>query len=119
MSAEELITISDRLQNWIFNTWSEVKVHREIPIRHRLVNGTLIEGTADLVLETNEGLVIIDHKTFPGNKDQCRRKALEFAGQLDAYVNALETATGKDVIGKYIYFPISGYVVLIPRPKRI
>ena len=38
-------------------------------------------------------------------------KAKSFAGQMVAYRAAIETATGAPVIGTFIHFPISGYLV--------
>lgn len=111
ISPEDLITISDRLYNWISETWPDAKLHREFPIRHRLENGTLIEGTADLVVEIADGLVIIDHKTFPGTEEQCRDKALEFAGQMEAYAQALELATESTVLEKRIHCTVPGFLV--------
>lgn len=113
ISSEDLLRISDRLHNWISQTWPDAEIHREYPIRHRIENGTLIEGTADLVLETPDGLVLIDHKTYPGGHQQCLEKTREFTGQLNAYAQALHLATGTPVIETHIHYPTSGYLASI------
>ena len=68
-------------------------------------------GAADLVLETPDGYVIIDHKTFPGGQGALLEKAKSFAAQLIAYRTALEKATKIPVLSTWIHFPISGYLV--------
>ena len=68
-------------------------------------------GTVDLVLETSDGFLLIDHKTFPGGVDDLTQKAKSFAAQMVAYRAAIETATGTPVLGTWIHFPISGYLV--------
>ncbi|MFB6306485.1 MAG: hypothetical protein ABEH43_05780, partial [Flavobacteriales bacterium] len=66
---------------------------------------------ADLVLMTPEGYILIDHKSFRGGRDQVEAKAREYAGQLALYKEMLEQATGEKVLGTFIYFGVSGWVV--------
>jgi ATP-dependent exoDNAse (exonuclease V) beta subunit len=77
----------------------------------RLKSGSTLRGIADLVLETSEGYIVIDHKSFPGGSDKIIEKASSYAGQILAYAEAIRTATGKPVIGCYIHMPVAGVVV--------
>jgi ATP-dependent helicase/nuclease subunit A len=73
----------------------------------------VIRGTVDLLLELDHGLVILDHKTFPGDRAAAEAKARSFAGQLGAYAWALTKATGKPVLSKHVHMPMVGVVVEI------
>ena len=86
------------------------EIRREWPLSFKL--GPLeIHGAGDLVLETPNGYVVIDYKTFPGRESELIEKARSFAAQLVAYRMALEKATGIPVLNTWIHFPISGYLV--------
>ena len=72
---------------------------------------TLI-GYADLVLETPDGLVLIDHKCYPPEDETLLRQTAEgYAPQLLSYATLLEMATGRKVIATLIHFPLAGRVV--------
>ena len=69
-------------------------------------------GSIDLVWKTGEGDILVDFKTCPmGPKAvldaESEHYAGWYAGQLDAYHDALEAA-GENVIKRYIYYPVSG-----------
>ena len=117
VEAAQLPGASDRLAQWIESTWPGATWRREWPLLHRLPDGTVLRGVADLVLETDTGLVLLDHKSFPGSRAQASARAGEYAGQLAAYVGALEAATGKTVLGAYIHLPVSGLVVAVGLPE--
>jgi hypothetical protein len=68
-----------------------------------------VQGTIDLLIEASDGVVIIDHKSFPGGVSQLCDKALEFAPQLAAYAHVL-TAAGLQVTAMYVHFPLGAYV---------
>ncbi len=118
IGVDSLLQITDRLTAWITENYPTARGYREVPFCHPLDNGTIIEGSADLVLETDKGFVIIDHKTFPGSREQCIEKAKTFSGQINAYAEALEAAVDKKVLETYIHFPISGYLIGIEGDSR-
>ena len=76
----------------------------------RLKTGSTLRGVADLVLETRAGYVVIDHKSFPGNRDKAVEKAASHAGQVLAYAEAIRAATGRPVAGAWIHLPVAGLV---------
>ena len=84
---------------------------QEWPIRHRLPDGSVVRGFVDLVIEIDEGLVVIDHKSFPGTLTDEHKKVQEYAGQLGVYGEALAAAEGKPVLAGYIHLPVSGEMV--------
>lgn len=92
--------------------WPGAIWHREIPIRVRIGSGDSarrVNGEIDLLLETDTGYVVIDHKTY-GNPDETavRQHAERYLPQLAAYGRALETLGGKPVLGYWLHFGIAG-----------
>ena len=78
-----------------------------------LDNGQRMNGWIDALIETEEGWIIIDHKSFPGRRSEWDQKALSYSGQLDAYRQAVERATDWPVISQWIHFSIGGALMEI------
>ena len=98
--------------------YNPTKVWREFSLN--LVaeaNREVITGIADLVLETEGELVLVDHKTFRGSFDKQvmnRENAFyagKYNGQLSSYKNLLEQATGKKVSAGLIHYVMQGRLV--------
>jgi ATP-dependent exoDNAse (exonuclease V) beta subunit len=74
-------------------------------------NGQLVDGIADLVIETEHEVILIDYKTFTGDSAQMQWKAKTFSGQLKLYMDILKRGfQGKKIRGG-IYFVMKGVVV--------
>ncbi len=115
LSVEALLAAGDRLREWIVRRWPNAIWHPEYPVSAlvELPGGARrVRGTIDLLLETDEGLVVIDHKSFPGPSERWSEKARELAPQLQAYAQVLEMARAV-VVGKWIHFSIGGGVVRV------
>lgn len=113
MSPESLLLASERLHNWISSKWPKGVLRREYPVSLLQENGSIVSGIIDLLIETPDGFVIVDHKSFPGNLEETKKKAAGFAGQLGVYAEAVEIATGRDVIGCYLHFPVGAIMLQI------
>jgi ATP-dependent exoDNAse (exonuclease V) beta subunit len=83
----------------------------EWPISLVLDNGQRMHGWIDLLLETEEGYIIIDHKSYPGGSSKWPQKALSYSGQLAAYRQAVIKATHQPVISQWIHFSVGGGLV--------
>ncbi len=108
----------NNFHSYILSNYAPLHWHKEIPltaVEHN--NGTITMGIADLVLETKEGLVLIDHKTFPGNFEtmalDCNHEhyAGRYASQLGQYKSILEKTTGKKVIASLLHYVVQGKMV--------
>jgi ATP-dependent exoDNAse (exonuclease V) beta subunit len=76
-------------------------------------NGQLVDGIADMVVETADEVILIDYKTFTGDKAAMQFKAKEFTGQLKFYMDILRKGfLGKKVKGG-IYFVMRGVMVWV------
>ena len=111
LTVDSLIEMSSRLHRWIGSNWPGAVRSSEVPLTMQDENGSIITGTADMVLDLGDRIVLIDHKTFPGSRTQAVEEAIGYAGQLGAYRRMLEASTGKPVIACYIHCPVPGIVV--------
>jgi len=108
-----LLRSGDQLRAWIDASWPKATWHRELPITGMIATGEgprRIDGTIDLLLETNDGVVLIDHKSYAGRRHTWRDRAGEYAPQLAAYAEVLRMA-GKNVSSQWISFAITGGAV--------
>jgi ATP-dependent helicase/nuclease subunit A len=113
LKPEDLLEISDRLYKWADGKWPGSKWHREWPTFQKLETGSVTRGVTDLIIETPEGLIIIDHKAYPGRASDARDFALADAEQVQAYANAVNLAAAKPIIAMYIHLPLIGAQVAL------
>ncbi|MGD0679778.1 MAG: UvrD-helicase domain-containing protein [Polyangiaceae bacterium] len=107
-----LVRAGDQLRAWVASHWPNAIWHREYPVTAVVSTqqGTRrVQGTIDLLLETPEGNVIVDHKSFPGGPSQWAAKAGTYAPQLAAYAHVL-SAAGRRVLGLFVHFTLGGGV---------
>ncbi len=118
-NADEVIRAWNNLQGFLKKEYGEsVASMHERPFRHLKNDGSLVVGSIDYVYKTSQGSVLIDYKTFPQvqavTDPTSEHFAGYYAGQLDTYEDAL-VESGEKVIKRYIYYPVSGLLVEIPR----
>lgn len=104
----DLVRCGDGLRAWVAAHVGPAEWLREWPVRWALADGRLMIGEIDLVLDVGDGLVVIDHKSFPGDPDERDRRAVHHAGQLAAYGAVAEAALGKPVKRLFLHFPVRG-----------
>lgn len=121
VSAESLVGAADALRGWVFQRWPEAIWHREVPVEATFgaPDGTRnARGVIDLLIETPDGYVLIDHKTFPAAVEAAwRKKCLAFAPQLVGYRWLLEALGGKRVLEAWIHLPVGGGMVEIAETR--
>lgn len=77
--------------------------------------GQRITGIIDLAIETDQGWIVIDHKSYPGKRTDWEARALSFSGQLSLYAVALAEAKGA-AIRTWIHFAVGGGLVEVVLP---
>ena len=77
----------------------------EVPFLTTNNRGQQISGFIDLLVETDKGFVIIDHKSFLGGSADWPAKALSYSGQLAAYCGARRNLP---VASTWIHFAAAG-----------
>ena len=70
------------------------RIQREYPLVAHMPDGTLVEGRADMVIDTDDGWIVVDYKT--GRDSQHARS------QVQIYCYALQQATGRKASGLVI-----------------
>ncbi|MCE2461053.1 MAG: PD-(D/E)XK nuclease family protein, partial [Pseudomonadales bacterium] len=88
----------------------------EVPIRHALEDGRVVRGFADVLAETAEGWLVIDHKSSPQPPSKWPEETLKYSGQLAAYSSAL-SAAGRRVAGCLLHFAVTGGIVELRLPS--
>ena len=87
-------------------------LHWEVPIVGCDPSGSVINGTIDLLLETDDGHWIVDHKSDE-TEDREGRFA-KYRPQLDCYARALEDGIGCRVGGLAVHWVSYGEVCCLP-----
>ena len=62
-----------------------------------------------------DGYAIIDHKSFPGSRDQWDERAIRYGTQLDLYAEAVEAATGRPCKMLFVHMPLVGALLRVSR----
>jgi ATP-dependent exoDNAse (exonuclease V) beta subunit len=113
MSAQAVLDQMVAFERWITQRWPEAKRRAEIPVETIMATGQIMQGRIDLLLETRDGWILLDHKSNPQGRDLWADRVDQYAGQMLAYQNAIETASGKPVLEIWLYFPVAGGAVKI------
>lgn len=112
----------EKLVKWLTEQFgAAINIYHERPFT-LLKDGNVFTGSIDLVWQTSDGDILIDFKTCPlGQKyildSDSEHYAGWYAGQLDAYTDALEEA-GEKVLKRFIYYPVSGMLCEIGRALK-
>jgi ATP-dependent exoDNAse (exonuclease V) beta subunit len=100
-----------RLINTINERFKSITCQTEYPLHYTTDDGQVVSGWIDLLLETDEGFILIDHKASPRARSDWEEIALGYSGQLDAYAEGITKATGKPVVSRWIHFAVTGGLV--------
>ena len=96
MEPSDLIAAKERLQQFMTQRWPQFREKVEWPVEMKR-NHQLVRAWVDSLWEGDIGLIVIDHKTFPGREADWEDKALGYAGQLLEYQTMVEQARGGDL----------------------
>lgn len=92
---------------WLKERWPGCPVLVEVPLEADREDGTRLRGRIDLLVDTPQGWILLDHKSNPGGQARDEALALEHGPQLAAYAAALERCTGKAVSEHWLYLPVA------------
>lgn len=111
ISSEAADESTNRLLSTINDRFRPIRYLTEYPVQYTNDNSQLIAGWIDLLVETEEGFILIDHKASPRARSDWEEVALEYSGQLDAYAAGISQALGKPVVSRWIHFAVTGGLV--------
>ena len=96
------------LRSWLRTRWPGATPLVELPVAQLTSEGQHVQGRTDLVLRTAAGWILMDHKTSPQGRDQWGELANAHAGQLAAYRDVLQAASGLPVVETWLILPVAG-----------
>ena len=107
------VACARRFRVFVVERFKPIRILAEWPTAEALANGQTMRGWIDVLVETADGWVVIDHKSSPRPKSEWRTEALEHSGQLACY-RSMIAATGARLAGSaWIHFPVSGGMVRV------
>jgi ATP-dependent exoDNAse (exonuclease V) beta subunit len=115
LGAPALRKVCTASDSFLRNRYGNAPEYREWPVHLRLPNHQELRGWVDLLLDTPEGWVIIDHKAYRGG--QPAEVAAGFGAQLGWYRKALEAFGHKPVRETLIHFPLLGKMFRVEEHK--
>ena len=107
VSGEHVLAQSKALHGWIASRWPGARVLAEYPVQSLPDSCQVLNGRLDVVLETSQGFVLIDHKSSPLAAAHWERLAEDYSAQLGAYADAITRATGKPVTEQWLFLPVA------------
>ncbi len=110
LDPHDSVDCARRLMDAINAKFAPLRMLVEHPVELVQDNGQVLHGWIDLLLETGEGWIVIDHKSSPRPRSEWAAEAVEYSGQLAAYASAIRGA-GLDCAGCWLHFPVSGGLV--------
>ena len=114
LSADKLVSAGKGLRAFIERRWPGAVIHTEVPMSVELPTEQVSEGFIDMLLETKDGYVIIDHKMVRALEEEKLRVA--YGVQLQCYRMAVEKATGKKVLQTFLHLPNQGICLELKTP---
>ena len=110
LSPRDAVDCARRLMDAVNARFAPRRMLAEHPVEFVQDNGQVLRGWIDLLLETEQGWIVIDHKSSPRPRSEWAAEALEYSGQLAAYAGALQGG-GLHCAGCWVHFPVSGGLV--------
>ncbi len=113
ITANDALELAERFRKFTSNHLKAKKVLLEYPIEYQMPNGQFVTGWIDALIETDEGFIIVDHKSSPKSRKESETEALKYSGQLKLYKEAVEAVSEKPVLDCWIHFAVMGLAVAV------
>lgn len=111
VDAEAAHAAARRFVNWAQKNFEPIACYVEHPVLHRLPTGQIIQGSIDVLIEAQDGRVIVDHKSSPRPRTEWQKIAESYSGQLLAYKSAVDGAAEVRSTAVFIHYPVGGGAV--------
>ena len=112
VATADVLAMVDRFRDEILRRFGPARVRVEVPFDFCAAGGQRVSGVIDLLIESETGCVILDHKSYPGPETERLARALSHSGQLQLCRDAAVSA-GSAVNSLWIHFSIAGALVEI------
>lgn len=115
LTPDAVLAMCDALNAWIARAFPGAAVLAEHPVLRAMPDGSVLRGSVDVAIITDDGVVVVDHKSHFG--DDAEGRSAEHWGQLRAYGEALAAAYATRLRRCWIHLPLAGRVVQIGGPN--
>lgn len=113
LDPRHVVEMGTRFRGFVAGRWPQAVVSREAPILYRVGDRTM-SGRLDVVVETPDAIIVVDHKSFPGARTQWLEQARKHAGQLRLYGEAVAASLPMPKTVKLaLHLPIAGEVLMV------
>lgn len=106
----QLLSVSEQWRQWLERHHNIREEWRKYPLRY-FHGQQLFETIVDLVLDTPDGLVLVQNSSFHGDPKSCEKKATELGLWLGLSKLGIEKALNKEVAHTYVHFVLLGRIV--------
>jgi ATP-dependent exoDNAse (exonuclease V) beta subunit len=111
--AQALFGQIEALRDWLETKWPNARWMPEISVETPCDNGQVLRGQIDLLVETDTGCVLIDHKATAVRSGAIESVVQRYSGQLQAYAMAIERVKSAPIRSTYLYLATSGMVASV------
>lgn len=112
LSADDLVTMSDRLQAFLTQRFPGASPRHEWPL-HVPRGLQVVAGRIDLLVDLGSEFALVDHKSFPAQIEGDEDRLRAFAGQAALYAEAVEAVTGRPCREFWLHQPVVGQATRI------
>ncbi len=109
---EELVLQIGSFLDWCKTRYGNAPMLAEHPVEMVMENGQWVVGQIDLLIDTPEGWVLIDHKASTKAEESFPALARAYSGQLNMYKSAI-SASGTPVTEAWLYVPLKSKAIKI------
>jgi ATP-dependent helicase/nuclease subunit A len=113
LDAQEALGQVNAFSAWHQAKWPGATLSAEVPFEARRPDGSIARGQIDLLLDTPKGIILFDHKADPRGVGQLDRLAKAHGGQLAEYAQAVQTSSGRPVLERWLFLPVSAKAVQV------
>ncbi|MBX2877631.1 MAG: UvrD-helicase domain-containing protein [Saprospiraceae bacterium] len=106
IDVEGLVHAGSKWRNFVQHHFPAKREFRKYPIRH-YHNGQLFETIVDLLLETDEGWVMIQNSSYAGSDKNLDKKAIELASWFYLVREALASIFATTSVRPFVHFVLS------------
>lgn len=109
---EELVLQIGAFLDWCKARYGNAPMLAEHPVEMVMDNGQWVVGQIDLLIDTPEGWVLIDHKASMKDEESFSELAQTYSGQLNMYKKAI-SVSGTPVTEAWLYVPLKSKAINI------
>jgi ATP-dependent exoDNAse (exonuclease V) beta subunit len=113
LEPKDAVSYTNFFINHIKSFFNPLAIYAEYPVQNNMNTGQLVKGWIDVLMNTNDGWVILDHKFINKKSDKSNSEILKYSGQLLAYTDAVKENKRISELKCYVHLPIAGELVLI------